>query len=774
MVDVAMTAASERPLPVKIGRYRVLCELGQGAMAVLYLGRAVGPGSFERLFAIKMIHEHLCRENAFIQMFLNEARIAARLHHPNVISVYEVDVDQGRYYLAMDYVSGENLALTLKHTWNRNRPFPFDIASYVIASACEGLHAAHELKDVQGAPLDVVHRDVAPQNIMIGYDGTIRVMDFGIAKAADQVSQTRPGTMKGTVAYMSPEQIRGEPLDRKADIFALGVVLWETTVGKRLFKSTNDINTAARVLRMNVPRPSSLRPGYPERLEEIVLRALARDTNERYQTTRELGEALQDYLLSAGRRVTTSDVESFMKDVFAGMYEQRAEMERKASAPVPPERVQNLPDRDSDHSLSVISANEGAEELLDESFLEFKQEYDRRATAKAVLIDKTTTDITPATVSAAAFERTIETSVIRDGRRTGRTPAPQLPSFEMKSLLENDVSQRPVVVTRPGLDSSEVPALPAVADPAMRSEVDITLPPGGGEPVTTPPDEGPQEPTIAESRPAAFAAALQEEVGWFESSGPATSNEQHTRVVKRETGFEINDHLVEKQRSKRQAVFIAIAAVAIAVGIIGFAVAYKGTAPTPKDEQASARAADGRPAQAGTAGEAGNDDPRAAEAAKAAEAEKARALDAARAAETAKAAQAAKQVETTKQAEAMKPSETARREEQEAARAAEAQRRSEAAKAAEAERRAEAASRAEAARQAEAARLAEVKAAREAKARARKERAAERHAEKRTKVSAREPPREEQPEPPKEVVKTKAKPKHEKKSDNMLFGGDDL
>src|SRR6185503_7040598 len=143
----SVIAMSDRPLPGKIGRYRILCELGHGAMAFLYLGRAVGPGSFERLFAIKMIHEHLCREQAFVGMFLNEARLCARIHHPNVISVYDVDVDSGRYYLAMDYMSGENLALTLKHTWNRGRPFPIDIASYLVAQTCEGLHAAHELKD---------------------------------------------------------------------------------------------------------------------------------------------------------------------------------------------------------------------------------------------------------------------------------------------------------------------------------------------------------------------------------------------------------------------------------------------------------------------------------------------------------------------------------------------------------------------------------------------------------------------------------------------------
>ncbi|MCK6548812.1 protein kinase, partial [Myxococcota bacterium] len=347
---------AERTLPKQIGRYKILCELGQGAMAILYLGRAVGPGSFERLFAIKMIHDHLSREPTFVNMFLNEARLSARIHHSNVIAVYEVDQDNGRYFLAMDYMSGENLALTLKHTWNRGRPFPIDMATHIVSQACEGLHAAHELKDATGQLLGVVHRDVAPQNIMLGYDGTVRVMDFGIAKTFDSISETRPGTMKGTVAYMAPEQIRAESLDRRVDVFALGVVLWETTVGKRLFKSTNDINTAARVLRMTVPRPSTIRDRYPQRLENIVMKALARDPAERYPTARALGDDLQDFLAREGARVTPSHLERFMKDVFGPLYEQRAEMERKASAPVAPERVASIPRRAGETgSLSALS-----------------------------------------------------------------------------------------------------------------------------------------------------------------------------------------------------------------------------------------------------------------------------------------------------------------------------------------------------------------------------------------------------------------------------------
>src|SRR5688572_5161089 len=239
-----------RSLPEKIGRYTILCELGIGGMATVYLGRSGGVGDFQRLFAIKMIHDNLCEIPEFVSLFLNEARIAARIHHPHVAAVYDIDIEDGRYYLSMDYISGETLQLALQMTWNNDLPFPLEIAAHVVACAADGLHAAHELRDDEGDPLGVVHRDVAPQNIILGYDGIVRVMDFGIAKALDRVSLTDPGTLRGSVPYMAPEQVNRQTIDRRSDIFALGVVLWETTVGKRLFQHRTAIGTIARILGM--------------------------------------------------------------------------------------------------------------------------------------------------------------------------------------------------------------------------------------------------------------------------------------------------------------------------------------------------------------------------------------------------------------------------------------------------------------------------------------------------------------------------------------------
>lgn len=332
-MNPAKEQPAPRPVPERLGRFSIVGELGQGSMATLYLGRADGPAGFERLFALKVIHPHLSRHRDFMDMFTNEARIAARLRHPNVVSVYDVELNEAQCFIAMDYISGETLGATLAEALNQSRPPSLAIVSHIVAAACEGLHAAHELKSVDGEPVGVVHRDVAPQNILIGYDGAVRITDFGIAKAQDRLTETNPGVLRGTIAYMAPEQVRCEAVDRRADVFAVGVVLWEATVGMRLFRDRTAIGTAARVLRLPVPPPSSIRAGYPERLEAIVLRALERDPSSRYPSARTLGDDLHEFLRGSGARVSPSQVETFMKDLFCERYAARMRMEQLARTP---------------------------------------------------------------------------------------------------------------------------------------------------------------------------------------------------------------------------------------------------------------------------------------------------------------------------------------------------------------------------------------------------------------------------------------------------------
>ncbi len=327
-MDLEAAAAPARA--VILGRYQVLAELGHGSMATLYLARAQGTGGFERLFALKVPHAHLARRPRFVAMFENEARIAARIQHPNVVTVYDVGVADDRHYLAMDYVSGETMGLLLSRTWSAGRPLPPSFAAYIVAQVAEGLYAAHELQSPSGERYGIVHRDVAPQNILIGYDGTVRLADFGLAKALDTVVQTQPGIMRGTVAYMAPEQVLCRELDHRSDLFALGTILWEATVGMRLFRHQNDLGTAARVLKLDVPPPSSLRPGYPMALEAIVLKALQRAPEDRYQSGRALANDLHAFLRTAEPPATASTIEALMKETFAKRFAERREMERQA------------------------------------------------------------------------------------------------------------------------------------------------------------------------------------------------------------------------------------------------------------------------------------------------------------------------------------------------------------------------------------------------------------------------------------------------------------
>lgn len=317
----------------QLGRFEIICPLAKGGMAALYLARAAGIGGFERLFAIKLIHEHLSRDERFVQMFLDEARLAARIRHTNVVPVYEVGIHADRHFLVMEYLSGETLGAALSSTWPKGLPFPPTLVPLVIASAAEGLHAAHELRDVNGASLGVIHRDVTPQNIMLGDDGAVRVMDFGVARALDQLSESLPGSFKGTPAYMAPEQVLSGDIDRRADIFALGIILWEMTVGKRLFKAKSDVATTMNVLQREIVAPSTIYPGYPAELEAIVMKALDRNRERRFATARDLAEALQSYEMSLGSRAGAGDLERWMSNTFAVRITERRRLEKVALDP---------------------------------------------------------------------------------------------------------------------------------------------------------------------------------------------------------------------------------------------------------------------------------------------------------------------------------------------------------------------------------------------------------------------------------------------------------
>lgn len=302
--------------PLRIGRYEVLCHLASGGMAQIYLARQSGLGSFERHVVLKTIVRERAADQRFVTMFLDEAKLAATLNHQNIAQVYEVDQADGAYYMAMEYVHGENSRALLETTIRRGWTIPLELAVMIISGAAAGLHHAHERRGKNGQPLNIVHRDVSPANIMVGYDGAIKVLDFGIAKAEERATKTMGGTIKGKYGYMSPEQCKGKPIDRRSDIFALGIVLYELTTLRRAFKGNDDFETMRRIVAGDLVLPTTVVPGFPRELEAIILTALANDPAARFQTGQEMIEALDAFTVRAKLTGTNTAMGRFMVQLF--------------------------------------------------------------------------------------------------------------------------------------------------------------------------------------------------------------------------------------------------------------------------------------------------------------------------------------------------------------------------------------------------------------------------------------------------------------------------
>lgn len=301
--------------PHWLGRYEVLEEIAQGGMATVYLGRARGAANFERLVAVKVCLPHLRGDEEFSGMFLDEARLAARIHHPNVVATLDVG-DEEALYLVMEYIEGDKLSTLIKRASIKQQRIPLGVTTRVMIDALSGLHAAHELKDSTGEPLNLVHRDVSPHNVLVGVDGIARISDFGIAKAEARATVTREGSLKGKMSYMAPEQLAGRPVDRRADIYAAGVVLWECLAGRRLFRADSEVETFNLVLQNKIISPSTLWPEVPPELDAIVLRALALDPDKRFSTAAEFAEALEELPIRlAPARSVANTVEDLLTDV---------------------------------------------------------------------------------------------------------------------------------------------------------------------------------------------------------------------------------------------------------------------------------------------------------------------------------------------------------------------------------------------------------------------------------------------------------------------------
>ncbi len=288
MLGLVVMQAAERSF--SLGRYALHDEIGAGGMATVHLGRLLGPIGFARTVAIKRLHPQFAKDRDFVSMFLDEARLAARISHPNVVTTLDVISTDDEVFLVLEYVRGESLSRLLRE---QSEPLAPAMAATIMAGVLHGLHAAHEAKSEHGVPLDIVHRDVSPQNILVGVDGVARLLDFGVAKAFGRLQTTRNGQIKGKLAYMAPEQTRGVAA-RASDVYAVSVVLWEALTGQRLFGGENDGEILRRVLEGQVVAPGELVPGVPEVLDAVVLRGLNPEPAERFQTAREMAMALED------------------------------------------------------------------------------------------------------------------------------------------------------------------------------------------------------------------------------------------------------------------------------------------------------------------------------------------------------------------------------------------------------------------------------------------------------------------------------------------------
>jgi serine/threonine protein kinase len=299
-----------------LGKYQLIAELARGGMAIVYLALVQGPGGFNKLVVIKELKPELVEEPAFLAMFLDEARLAAKLSHAHIVQTNEVGNDGNRYFMAMDYLDGRGLDRVRRRARASGQELSLPIHLRVLCDMLAGLQYAHALTDFDGTPLAIVHRDVSPQNVFVTFDGQIKLLDFGIAKAADSLHETRVGVLKGKVSYMSPEQARGQKVDARADVFSTGVMLWEALTGRKLREGQNDQQMLWALASADLPCASSVKPWVPPELDAICARAMAWDREQRYPSAGELQHEIEHYLAVTGTAVSSRDVGLCVSELF--------------------------------------------------------------------------------------------------------------------------------------------------------------------------------------------------------------------------------------------------------------------------------------------------------------------------------------------------------------------------------------------------------------------------------------------------------------------------
>ena len=328
------------PQIVRFGKYDLLERVNVGGMAEVWKARLRGVEGFEKILALKRILPNIAEDKEFITMFIDEAKISVQLTHANIAQTHDLGKIDDSYYIAMEYVPGKDLRALYDRARKRKQHLPVPLICYAVAKVSDALDYAHRKKDPHGVDLSIVHRDISPQNALVSYDGEVKLIDFGIAKAASKASQTQAGILKGKFAYMSPEQIRGAPLDGRSDIFALGTVLYELLTGERLFSGESDFQTLENVRNLKILPPSTFNDRIPRELEPVVLKALSRDLDQRYRHASEFGADLLRFLLMQETVFGPNDLAAYMRSTFAEEWSKEkmksAELAVAAAAPPPP------------------------------------------------------------------------------------------------------------------------------------------------------------------------------------------------------------------------------------------------------------------------------------------------------------------------------------------------------------------------------------------------------------------------------------------------------
>ena len=347
---------------IRFGKYTLIDRIAVGGMAEIFLARQAGIENFEKTIVIKRIRPHLSKQPNFVKMFLNEAKLAAQLNHPNIVQIYDLGRIGESYFIAMEYVFGRDMRRIIPKADSLGIPFPMVYALKIASSVCEGLYYAHQKTDTYGVALNIVHRDVTPENIFVSFDGTVKVLDFGIAKAANQIEQTRAGEIKGKLSYMSPEQCMGKHLDNRSDLFSLGTVLYEWLTGFKLFTGDSEVAILKSITEGKIYAPSYFKADIPEGVEAILMKALEKDRERRYQTAWDMQYDIDQFLSQYEFTPSNIHLANFLKQLFNDeLEEEKQRLSSLAAPPATPEEVIE----EGDDIISTIEPISESQQLAD-------------------------------------------------------------------------------------------------------------------------------------------------------------------------------------------------------------------------------------------------------------------------------------------------------------------------------------------------------------------------------------------------------------------------